>query len=147
VWASEFGSELVVAIRIEERPPRRGQTGPDSVRLRISAYDVTANQRYYSRTLPTNAEYTVHEEILSSLEPTLLQTVGALEEMSRAPRRPAGDTIRGPTATVTLPDGRTITVPAMTFPTNAFEMIGRGPRRADSTTAPKSATPPRKPPV
>jgi hypothetical protein len=147
VWASEFGSEMVVAIRIEERPPRRGQTGPDSVRLRITAYDMTASPRYYTRSLPTNAEYTLHEEILSSLEATLLQTVGALEEMSRAPRRAAGDSIRGPTTTVTLPDGRSFTVPAMPFPTGAFEMIGRGPRRGDSATQPKSATPPKKPPV
>jgi serine/threonine-protein kinase len=147
VWASEFGSEMVVAIRIEERPPRRGQTGPDSVRLRITAYDMTASPRYYTRSLPTNAEYTLHEEILSSLEATLLQTVGALEEMSRAPRRAAGDSIRGPTTTVTLPDGRSFTVPAMPFPTGAFEMIGRGSRRGDSATQPKSATPPKKPPV
>lgn len=152
VWAKEFGSEMLVSIRIDERPPRRGQTGPDSVMLRISAYDITAQPRYYSRSLPQSTQWTVHEEILSSLEATLLQTVGALEEMSRSPRRAAGDTIRGPSTTITMPDGRQITIPAtMNFPTNAFEMIGRGPRdqlrRGDSASPPKAATPPKKPPV
>jgi hypothetical protein len=143
-WAAQFGSELLVAIRIEERPPRRGQTGPDSVMLRINAYDITAQQRYGTRTLPQTTQWTVHEEILSSLEATLLQTVGALEEMSRAPRRAAGDTIRGPNTTITLPDGRTMTVPIGTFPANAFEMLGRGTRRVDSVT--KVVIPPKKPP-
>jgi eukaryotic-like serine/threonine-protein kinase len=144
-WAEQFGSELLVAIRIEERTPRRGQTGPDSVRLRINAYDITAQPRYYSRSLPTNTEFTVHEEILSSLEATLLQTVGALEEMSRAPRRVPGDTIRGATTTITLPDGRTLTVPIGTIPANAFEMFGRGrtPNPAAQSTPP---TQPKKPP-
>ena len=144
-WAEQFGSELLVAIRIEERTPRRGQTGPDSVRLRINAYDITAQPRYYSRSLPTNTEFTVHEEILSSLEATLLQTVGALEEMSRAPRRVPGDTIRGATTTITLPDGRTVNVPTGAFPANAFEMLGRGrnPNPSAQSTPP---TQPKKPP-
>ena len=144
-WAEQFGSELLVAIRIEERTPRRGQTGPDSVRLRINAYDITAQPRYYSRSLPTNTEFTVHEEILSSLEATLLQTVGALEEMSRAPRRVPGDTIRGAMTTITLPDGRTVNVPTGAFPANAFEMLGRGrnPNPSAQSTPP---TQPKKPP-
>jgi serine/threonine-protein kinase len=144
-WAEQFGSELLVAIRIEERTPRRGQAGRDSVRLRINAYDITAQPRYYSRSLPTNTEFTVHEEMLSSLEATLLQTVGALEEMSRAPRRAVGDTTRGAMTTITLPDGRTVTVPIGTFPANAFEMLGRGrtPNPAAQSTPP---TPPKKPP-
>jgi hypothetical protein len=144
-WAEQFGSELLVAIRIEERTPRRGQTGPDSVRLRINAYDITAQPRYYSRSLPTNTEFTVHGEMLSSLEATLLQTVGALEEMSRAPRRAPGDTSRGAMTTITLPDGRTVTVPIGTFPANAFEMLGRGrtPNPAAQSTPP---TQPKKPP-
>ena len=146
-WTSEFNSELLVSIRIEERPPRRGQAGPDSVMLRINTYDMTAAQRYNQRSLPTTAQWTVHEEVLSSLEATLLQTVAALEEMSRAPRRTPGDTIRGPTTTIMLPDGRQVTVPAMTFPGAAFEMINRGSRRGDSASRATAAPPPKKPPV
>ena len=142
-WAAQFGSEMLVSIRIEERPPRRGQTGPDSVRLRLDVFDITATPRYYSRSMP--APWTVHEEVLSLLEGILLQTVGALEEMSRAPRRTAGDSVRGAMTTITLPDGRTLTVPAGTFPANAFEMLGRGrtPNPAAQSTPP---TPPKKPP-
>ena len=149
-WAAQFGSELLVAIRIEERSPRRGQTGPDSVMLRINAYDITAQPRFYSRSLPQTAQWTVHEEVLSSLEATLLQTVGALEEMSRAPRRTAADSIRGAMTTVTLPDGRQITVPTVGFPPNAFEMINRGPRdprRGADSAQTKPPTQPKKPPV
>jgi hypothetical protein len=146
-WGSMFSSDLVVAIRIEERPPRRGMTGPDSVRLRIAAYDLTAQPRYFSRSLPQTSDWVVHEELLSNLEGTLLQTVGALEEMSRAPRRTAADSIRGPSTTITLPDGRQITVPVATpLPNMAFEFRGRG----RDGGAPATATPPttpKKPPV
>jgi serine/threonine-protein kinase len=146
-WAAQFGSELLVSIRIEERSPRRGQTGPDSVMLRITAYDITAQPRFYARTLPQAAQWTVHEELLSSLEATLLQTIGALEEMSRSPRRAPGDSIRGATTSITLPDGRQITVPMVTVPANAFDMLGRLPRRGDSSSAPTTPIPPKKPPV
>jgi hypothetical protein len=146
-WGAMFNSELVLAVRIEERPPRRGQTGPDSVQIRINAYDLTAQPRYYSRSLPVGSQWSVHEEILSSLEATLLQTIGALEEMSRAPRRSAADTIRGATTAITMPDGRVITVPAATFPSGAFEMMrveqrGRGAREG---IPPAQATPPTQP--
>jgi hypothetical protein len=84
---------------------------------------------------------------LSSLEATLLQTIGALEEMSRSPRRAPGDSIRGATTSITLPDGRQITVPMVTVPANAFDMLGRLPRRGDSSSAPTTPIPPKKPPV
>lgn len=130
-WGSIFASELVVAIRIDERPPRRGQTGSDSVQLRINAYDLTAQPRYYSRSLPAGSQWGVREEILASLEATLLQAVGALEEMTRAPRRAPGDPVLGGATSITLPDGRVIQMPGM--PANAFET--------------KVGSPPRKPPV
>jgi hypothetical protein len=155
-WGSMFNSELLVAIRIDERPPRRGQTGPDSVMLRINAYDLTASPRYYSRSIPPGSQWSVHEELLSSLDATLLQTIGALEEMTRAPRRSASDSSRGPTTTVTLPDGRSITVPSVGFPPGAFTEIqrmneGRGRAARDSAAAaaksPTQPTAPKKPPV
>ena len=149
-WAAMFGSELLVAIRIDERPARRGQPGVDSAMLRINLYDVAAQQRYSTRSVPSSTQWFVHEEVLSSLEPTLLQTVATLEEMSRAPRRSASDTIRGATTTITLPDGRQINVPGVQIPANAFDMFGRGPQRGrDSTGARQAITPtqPKKPPV
>src|SRR4051812_14635600 len=99
-WAAQFASELVIAIRIEERQPRRGMSGPDSAMLRINLYDITANPRYQQRSVPTSAQWSVHEEVLSSLEPTLLQAVASLEEMSRAPRRTAADSLRGAMTTI-----------------------------------------------
>jgi hypothetical protein len=147
-WGGIFNSELVVAVRIEERPPRRGQTSPDSVMLRINAYDLTAQPRYQARSLPASGQFTVHEELLSSLEATLLQTVGALEEMSRAPRRTAADTV-GAMTSITMPDGRVIRVPS-TFQNGVFDLRGRGPRNpsgAASSTPPTTPTTPKKPPL
>ena len=150
IWGPAFNSDLVVNIRIDERPPRRGQTGPDSVMLRVTAYDLTAQPRYFSRSLPTNVQWTVHEEILSSLEATLLQAIGALEEMSRAPRRSPADSIVGTTSTqIILPDGRVMVMPVGPggFPTGAtFLDRGRGQRGPDSTRV-KTVPPPKKPPV
>ena len=134
-WGSMFASDMVVSIRIDERPPRRGSTGPDSVLLRIATYDLTAQQRFYTRSLPQGAQFGLREEILASLEATLLQTVGALEEMSRAPRRAAGDPEPGATS-ITLPDGRVIQVPTGAFP----GAIGTQVR-------PMTPTQPKKPPV
>jgi serine/threonine-protein kinase len=146
-WGNMFSSELVVSIRIEERPPRRGMTGPDSVRLRIAAYDLTAQPRYFARSLPQTSDWVVHEELLSNLEGTLLQTVGALEEMSRAPRRSAADTIRGATTTITLPDGRQISMPVgVQVPNIGMEFRGRGRDGSAPATATPPATP-KKPPV
>jgi serine/threonine-protein kinase len=140
-WGSMFSSDLVVAIRIDERPPRRGQSGPDSVQLRVNAYDLTAQPRYFSRSLPPSSQWVVHEEILSSLDATLLQTIGALEEMTRAPRRTAADSV-GASTSVSLPDGRVITIPATPFGPGAFEMRrGQNPNPATQAQAPK------KPPV
>jgi hypothetical protein len=141
-WGSMFSSDLVVAIRIDERPPRRGQSGPDSVQLRINAYDLTAQPRYYARSLPANSQWSAHEEILSSLDATLLQTIGALEEMTRAPRRTAADSARGVTTSVTMPDGRAINIPATPFPGGAFEI-----RRGQNPNPATAGQPPRKPPV
>ena len=115
--------------------------------VQVPWIDAQAYARWASKALPTSAQWTVHEEILSSLEATLLQTVAALEEMSRSPRRTAADTIRGPTTTIVLPDGRQMTVPTAGFPTNAFEMLNRGPRRGDSVTQAKPPLQPKKPPV
>jgi hypothetical protein len=100
----------------------------------------------------------VREELLSSLDATLLQTIGALEEMSRAPRQ-SPDSNSGPVTTVTLPDGRSITVPTVGFPPGAFTEIkrieglsgGRGRAARDSmataAAAAKTPTAPKKPPV
>ncbi|MEO5567994.1 MAG: serine/threonine-protein kinase [Gemmatimonadaceae bacterium] len=129
--AGALSSELLVSVRIEERPPRRGMTGPDSVMLRIIAFDLTAQPRYSQRSMPSTTEWVVHEEILGSLEATLLQTVGALEEMTRAPRRGPNDPPFGAGATtMTMPDGRVIQIPAV-----PFDARGRGERA------------PKKPPV
>ena len=77
--ADALSSDLLVSIRIDERPPRRGSTDPaDSVMLRITAYDLTAKGQYSQRSLPAGgAQWTVHEEVLAPLEALLLQTVGA----------------------------------------------------------------------
>ncbi|HET9425885.1 MAG TPA: serine/threonine-protein kinase [Gemmatimonadaceae bacterium] len=130
--ASALSSDLLVSIQIQERPPRRGAAGIDSVQLRVNAYDLTAQPRYYSRSLPASSLWGPREEILGSLEATLLQTIGALEEMTRAPRRTPGDPLPGTTSqqTITLPDGRVIHVPGV--PRGSFEV---------------RTTPPKKPPV
>jgi hypothetical protein len=120
-----LSSELLVSIRVDERPPRRGTTGPDSVMLRITAYDLTARSQYRQRTLPAGAPWSVREEILAPLEALLLQTVGALEEMSRAPRRTPGEQ-------------ETPLIPGL--PNGAQIFINRG---AD----PRVPIPPKKPPV
>jgi serine/threonine-protein kinase len=138
-WTSQFASELLVSIRIEERPPRRGQTGPDSVQLRINAFDMTAQPRFYNRSLPQTTMWVVREEILGNLEATLLQTVGALEEMSRAPRRSPNDPAIGAATTFTMPDGRVIHLPVGAGTT--IDMFGR------KGNPPQPATPPKKPPV
>jgi hypothetical protein len=88
--ANALSSELLISIRINERPPRRGTTGPDSVMMQISAYDLTARSPYNQRTVPLVPAWTAHEEILGGLESLLLQTVGAVDEMSRAPRKAPG---------------------------------------------------------
>jgi serine/threonine-protein kinase len=145
-WGRLFSSDLIVAVRLEERPPRRGQSGPDSAMLRINAYDLTAQPRYQARSIPAAPHWSVHEEVLSSLEATLLQAIGALEEMSRAPRRSASDTVASGTSTIiTLPDGRQVTVPSVQFPANAFDILGRGQRGSTSAATPPA--PPKKPPV
>jgi hypothetical protein len=107
--AGVLASDLLVSIRIEEKPPRRGMTGPDSVMLRITAYDLTAQSRYATRNMPASTQFTVHEEILASLEALLLQTVGSLEEMTRAPRKTAGDA-NPATQLIQLPGGRAIEI-------------------------------------
>jgi serine/threonine-protein kinase len=147
-WGAMFSSDLVVAIRIEERPPRRGTTGPDSVRLRVAAYDLTAQPRYSTRSLPQVSEWVVHEELLSNLEGTLLQTIGALEEMSRAPRRTPADSASGRMTSITLPDGRQIVVPIATDIQEFGRDFLRGRGSAPATTTPpQTPTTPRKPPV
>jgi serine/threonine-protein kinase len=150
--AANLSSELLVSIKIDERPPRRGQAGPDSVLLRITAYDLTARSQYSQRTLPAALSWTVHEEILGNLEAILLQTVGALEEMSRAPRRTSNDPNSATGASVTMPDGRVIRIP-MTIPLDrgAFQIPGQGTDRVRSPivqpTSPATSTAPKKPPV
>lgn len=89
--AGALSSDLLIAIRISEFQ-RRGSTGADSVMLQISAYDLTARAPYNRRDLPMGASWSVREEILAPLEALLLQTVGAVDEMSRAPRRAPGTT-------------------------------------------------------
>lgn len=116
-WATQFNSELLISIRLEERPARRGRGGAggvDSVMLRINAYDMTARSQFSQRSLPATSQWGPHEEVLASLEATLLQTVGALEEMSRAPRRSPNDPETGAVPSMTLPDGRVIHFPAVT---------------------------------
>ena len=106
--ANALSSDLVIWIRIIERSPRRGTTDPDSVMLQVSAYDLTAQQQYSQRTLPVAPRWSVHEEILAPLEGILLQTVGALDEMSRAPRKVAG-----------TPETQVIPIPFGPFPGRA----------------------------
>jgi Protein kinase domain len=88
--AGALSSDLLIEIRINERPPRRGTTDPDLVMLQITAYDLTAKPQYSLRSLPVAPTWSVREQILGPLEALLLQTVGAVDEMSRAPRRVAG---------------------------------------------------------
>jgi serine/threonine-protein kinase len=129
--AGSLTSDLIVVIRIEERSPRRGQAGPDSAMLRITAYDLTARPQYAQRSVPSSSQWGLREEILGSLEATLLQTVGALEEMSRAPRRLPTDPQFGPagTTTMTLPDGRVIQFPAMPLSRGGVEVRTNPPRK------------------
>ena len=129
--AGSLTSDLIVVIRIEERSPRRGQTGPDSAMLRITAYDLTARPQYAQRSVPSSSQWGLREEILGSLEATLLQTVGALEEMSRAPRRLPTDPQFGPagTTTMTLPDGRVIQFPAVPLSRGGVEVRTNPPRK------------------
>jgi hypothetical protein len=126
--AKALSSDLLVAIRIDERSPRRGVTGSDSVMLRISLFDLTAKPQYSQRTLPNGSQWSVHEEILAPLEALLLQTVGALEEMTHAPRRAPGDP-----ETFVIPN----------FPdARIFGMPG-----ARSALQIKTSVPPKKPPA
>jgi hypothetical protein len=89
--AGALASDLLVSIRIIERPRRTGTTDQDSVMLQITAYDLTAKPQYGQRTLPVAPNWSLREQVLGPLEALLLQTVGALDEMSRAPRRTASD--------------------------------------------------------
>jgi hypothetical protein len=91
VLASALNSELLVSIRIFDKPVPRGSNAPDSAMLSISAYDLTAKSGYNQRSFPLGPAWVAREEILSNLESTLLQTVGAIDEMSRAPRKTADD--------------------------------------------------------
>jgi hypothetical protein len=143
-WGSLFASELLVSIRIDERPPRRGLAGPDSVQLRVTAYDLTS--RISQRALPASPQLGPREEILGSLEATLLQTVGALEEMTRAPRRLPTDPQPGamPMTSVTMPDGRVINFPGMFGQDGRRGGDGRG---AAAATPPATPVTPKKPPA
>jgi hypothetical protein len=106
--ANALSSDLLISIRINERPPRRGTADSDSVMLQVAAYDLTAQPQYSQRTLPVAPRWSVHEEILGPLEAILLQTVGAVDEMSRAPRRAPG-----------TPETQVIPVPFGPFPGRA----------------------------
>jgi serine/threonine-protein kinase len=131
--ANALSSDLLVSIRIDERLPRRGTTSPDSVMLRIAAYDLTAKLQYSQRTLPGNAQWSVHEEILAPLEAVLLQTVGALDEMSRSPRKVAGDP-----ETFVIPN----------FPNRrVFQVPGARSGVEIKTSVPPTSVPPKKPPL
>jgi len=88
--ANALSSDLVILIRINDRPARPGRTEADSAMLQLTAYDLTAKAPYSQRTLPVAPTWSVHEQILGSLEAILLQTVGAVDEMSRAPRKVVG---------------------------------------------------------
>jgi hypothetical protein len=88
--AGALSSDLVVSIRIDERSFQRGSTAPDSAMLTISASDLTAKAPYNRRMIPGVPAWSARDEILGSLDALLLQTVGALDEMSRAPRKTAG---------------------------------------------------------
>lgn len=103
--ANALSSDLLISIRINERPPRRGTTDPDSVMLQISAYDITARSQFSQRTLPMAPTWSVREEILGPLEALLLQTVGAVDEMSRAPRKVAGAPEPAETQMIPIPSG------------------------------------------
>jgi hypothetical protein len=89
--AAALSSDMLVSVRISERSPRRGATEGDSVMLQITSYDLGAKPQYGQRTLPVAPAWSAREELLGPLESLLLQTIGTLDEMSRAPRRAPGD--------------------------------------------------------
>jgi hypothetical protein len=124
--AGALSSDLLISVKIVEHPGRRGTTDPDSVMLQLGAYDLTARAPYNQRIMPLGTNWSLHEEILAPLEALLLQTVGALDEMSHAPRRVPGTPETSPT-----------------FPAIPFSAVfpGRGSNIEIRTI------PPKKPPV
>jgi len=114
--ATALSSELIVSIRIFDKPVPRGSTAPDSAMLQIAAYDLTARGGYNQRVFPVGAVWTARDEVLSSLDAILLQTVGAIDEMSRAPRKSPGDdaqtkVFRGPGQMIELRGLPGVTIP------------------------------------
>jgi hypothetical protein len=78
--SKSLNADLIVAIRLQ---PLRG----DSAVLLLQTYDMTAAGPYRSRTaVGRSAPKT---EVLVGLDQVLLSTLTYLDEMSRAPRRPA----------------------------------------------------------
>jgi hypothetical protein len=87
--------------------------------LAIAAYDLTARPGYNQRNFPVGAVWTPREEILFNLEALLLQTVGAIDEMSRAPRKTPGDDPQARVFRVPNAPGSTIElrgIPGVTIP-------------------------------
>jgi hypothetical protein len=78
--AKVLNSDLLVSIRLTALPR-------DSAMLMIQAYDLGAVSSHQSR-LAANGPV-AKNEVLANLDALLLSTVTYLDEMSRAPRRPA----------------------------------------------------------
>jgi len=81
-------SDLLVTIRLTALPR-------DSAMLMIQAYDLGAIPSYRSRTAPSRP--VPKNEVLANLDALLLSTVTYLDEMTRAPRRPAPPSPTPPT--------------------------------------------------
>ena len=81
-------SDLLITIRLTALPR-------DSAMLMIQAYDLGAIPSYRSRTAPSRP--VPKNEVLANLDALLLSTVTYLDEMTRAPRRPAPPSPTPPT--------------------------------------------------
>jgi hypothetical protein len=75
-----LASEMLVSIRLMPMPR-------DSAMLILQLYDLGAGNAY--RTRVAGGRKVAKNEVLANLDATLLSTITILDEMSRAPRRPA----------------------------------------------------------
>ena len=75
-----LNSDLVVSIRLQQLPR-------DSAMLMLQAFDYGAVNAYRART--AGGKPVPKDEVLYNLDQALLSTVTNLDEMMRAPRRPA----------------------------------------------------------
>ena len=86
-----LGSDLLVSIRLTALPR-------DSAMMMLQLWDLGATNAY--RTRVSGGRKVAKNEVLAGLDAVLLSTITYLDEMSRAPRRPA------PPAPTPPPTGR-----------------------------------------